>query len=119
MTATKLKATKSTAITAPATEPSVIARIKSHQATQLTAQAFIKTADGFKAVWAMESENHFGQSVALFLKDIFVACLLPLLSLLWLGLRTAYQIASKPETRAAISSRWNQLTDWLSPKFDY
>jgi hypothetical protein len=70
-------------------------------------------------VWAFESENKFGRSVAIFLRDIFVQVALPLLSLLWLALSAVYQKASKPETKAAIIARYEAVKAWASPKFDY
>ncbi|MGI8933412.1 MAG: hypothetical protein ACR2FS_05000 [Phormidesmis sp.] len=120
MTATTQITTTSTATASqPNHTESALTTFSAHPSTRLTWQAMTATADGFRAVWAMEKESKFGQSVALFLKDIFIACLLPLLSLLWLALTTAYRFARHPETRAAVVSRYQSAKDWAAPKFGY
>ena len=96
-----------------------LARFRAHPAVALTEQAFTTTADGVKAIWTFEQENKFGQSVALFLKDIFMTCLLPLLSLLWLALATGWNWALNPETHRAIVDKWNAFAVWIAPKFAY
>jgi hypothetical protein len=99
--------------------PSALTTFKARPAVVLTLQSFNTSFNGLQAVWQFESENKFGQSVALWLIDIFKAVVLPLLSLLWLALTTAYQIARKPETRAAFIARYESLKGWLAPKFGY
>ena len=101
------------------TELSLVARIKNYQATRLTVQTSKTTADGFHAVRAMESENHFGPSVAGLLEDIFVARLLPLLFLIWCGICVVWNWANKPETKTVVTAKWTALKTWLAPKFDY
>jgi hypothetical protein len=105
----------------PADTPNVsaLATFRAHPATNLTIQSFTTSFNGLQAVWAFESENKFGQSVAIFLKDIFVQVALPLLSLLWLALSTVYRTARKPETKAAIIARYEAVKTWASPKFGY
>jgi hypothetical protein len=102
-----------------ATTPSALAIFKAHPATMLTIQSFTTSFNGLAAVWQFEQENKFGQSVAIFLKDIFVQVALPLLSLLWLALSTAYRTARKPETKAAIIARYEAAKAWMAPKFGY
>jgi hypothetical protein len=98
---------------------SALATLRAHPAPNPTIQSFKASANGLAAVWAFESENKFGRSVATFLKDIFVQVALPLLSLLWLALSTAYRTARKPETKAAIIARYEALKTWAAPKFGY
>jgi hypothetical protein len=98
---------------------SALATFRAHPAADLIIQSFKSSFNGLAAVWAFEQENRFGRSVATFLKDIFVQVALPLLSLLWLALSTAYQKASKPETKAAIIARYEAVKAWAAPKFGY
>jgi hypothetical protein len=99
--------------------PSALSTFKAHPATNLTIQSFQASFNGLAAVWAFEQENHFGQSVALWLIDIFKAVALPILSLIWLALSMAYQKAKHPATRAAVVSRYQSAKAWASPKFGY
>jgi hypothetical protein len=126
MTTLKTAVEKATAIAAKnpdAIPPDALSAVQKEvgvkPALALARQSFKASADGLAAVWAFESENKFGQSVAIFLKDIFVQVALPLLSLLWLVLSTAYRTARKPETKAAIIARYESLKAWASPEFGY
>lgn len=98
---------------------SPIARFTAHPASIAVKSAIVSSYNGLQAVWQFEQENRFGRSVAIFLKDIFVQVALPLLSLLWLALSTAYRTARKPETKAAIVARYEAVKVWASPKFGY
>jgi hypothetical protein len=99
--------------------PSALATFRAHPAANLTVKSFTTSFNGLQAVWQFEQENRFGRSVASFLKDIFVQVALPLLSLLWLALSTAYRTARKPETKAAIIARYESVKAWASPKLGY
>jgi hypothetical protein len=102
-----------------ATAPSALELFRAKPAVALTIQALSTSANGLKAVWAHEQETKFGRSVLLWGRDIFIAVALPLLSLIWLAVKLAYQIARKPETRAVIARRYESVKAWAAPKFSY
>jgi hypothetical protein len=99
--------------------PSASPQLEVHPAAVNTAQAFKDTWTGLQAVWQFEKENQFGLSVLKFVGDIFVQVVLPLLSLIWLALSTAYRTARKPETKAAVIARYQSAKAWMAPKFGY
>jgi len=110
-----MTATTSDLTTVPAQSP--VARFTAHLATVAAKDAIVSSYNGFQSVWQFEQENKFGQSVALWLMDIFKAVLLPLLALLWLGLSNAYRICRNPETKAAIVARYESVKGSITAKF--
>lgn len=84
-----------------------------------TGSAFKTAGNGFKTIWTEEQENEYGKSFLMWGFSIFKAIALPLLSLIWLAINTAYVWTRKPETKAAIIARYQSLKTWLAPKFSY
>ena len=80
--------------------------------------ALSKTKDGFMYIWEAEQEEQFGQSVVVFLWQIFKAVVLPLLSLVWLALNKGYVWALQPQTRAAASEKWQEVKGWFGAEVE-
>lgn len=123
--ATSELATASNAvITVQATQPAPIAVAASAKWDSFTIRpgvaaslsALSKTKDGFVYIWEAEQEEQFGQSVVVFLWQIFKAVVLPLLSLLWLALNKGYAWAKEDETRAVAAKKWQEIKKWVSQK---
>ena len=123
----ELATAKDTAITVQAISPAPVAADASNQWKTFTAHpgvaatgnALIATGKGFKAVWDEEKENEYGKSFVLWGFGVVKAIALPILSLLWLALNSLYVWIHKPETRAAISAKWQAVKAWVAPKSDY
>ena len=122
-----LATTKDTAITVQAVSPAPITADVSSQWESFTARpgvaatgnALKGAADGLGLVWAHEKEHGTGRQFLEFCLDASKAIALPILSLVWLALNSAYIWIRKPETKAAVSAKWQALKDWAAPKFNY
>lgn len=94
-----------------------LAAFTSHPAVALTGDAIKATVAGVKLVVDHEREYHAAQHFFQFCIDAFKAIALPLLSLVWLALTTAYKFARNPETKAYIVARYEAVKAWAAPKF--
>ena len=77
------------------------------------------TGEGVKLVWAHEQEYHTARLFLWFVFDALKAIFAPLFAVLWSLVNRAYVWSRKPETRAAVSAKWQALKDWAAPKFAY
>ena len=93
--------------------------IASRPGVAATGNALKGAADGLGLVWAHEKEHGTGRQFLEFCLDAAKAIALPILSLFWLALNSAYIWIRKPETKTAISAKWRSLKNWAAPKFNY
>ena len=126
-TKTAPKTAEESAIVVQAANPTPITADVSSQwesftarpAVAATANAIKGAADGIALVWSHEKEHGTGRQFLEFCWDASKAIAFPILSLVWLALNSLYVWLRKPETRAAVSAKWQALKDWSAPKFGY
>ena len=126
-TKTAPKTTEESAIVVQAPSPAPIAAAASSQwqafaarpGIAATVSALIASGNGFKRIWNEEKQYEYGKSFIVWGFGVAKAIALPILSLFWLALNSAYIWIRKPETKTAISAKWHSLKDWAAPKFGY
>lgn len=84
-----------------------------------TGNALSTIGNSLKAAWKEEQEDRHAQRFFVRAFEFTKAIALPILSLIWLAANHSYQIARKPETKAAAAAKWQRLKTWAAPKFDY
>ena len=96
-----------------------IASFASRPVVAASLSALNATGEGVRLVWAHEMEYHTVRHFFGFLLDAAKAIFAPLFAVLWLAINRAYVWVRKPETRAAVSAKWQSLKTWAAPKFAY